>query len=126
MPVRLSRDTRATLKILLGGLLQAPEVARRLALLRKFHRKPLREMLRRRRITEPRTVLATVFTVLSGFKQVRVRAADGTQYAITAKTPGVDWTTLREGQEVECIVTTDDLPRIVEAKLLEPRNDCAV
>ena len=52
MTVRLSRNTRATLKILLGGLLQAPEVARRLALLRKFHRKPLREMLRQQRRRE--------------------------------------------------------------------------
>jgi hypothetical protein len=64
-----------------------------------------------------RVVTATVFAVLPEFKQVRLRAADGFQYAITDQTPGIDWNTLCEGQQVECFVTTDALPRVIRAAL---------
>ena len=52
MPVRLSRNTRATLNILLGFQLKTAGIDKRLALLRKLHRKPLREMLRQQRRRE--------------------------------------------------------------------------
>ena len=59
-----------------------------------------------------------VFAVLSDFQQVRVRTEDVHQYAITAKTLGVDWHTLREGQRMVCIVTTSLLPMVLEAHAL--------
>ena len=65
-----------------------------------------------------RIIETTVFAVLDEFQQVRVRTADGHQYAITAKTPGVDWHTLREGQRIECMVTTSLLPIVLEAHAL--------
>ena len=65
-----------------------------------------------------RTVKATVFAVLSDFRQVRVKTADGYQYAITENTPGVDWSTLKKGQRVVCTVTTSLLPMVLEARVL--------
>ena len=65
-----------------------------------------------------RTVEATVFAVLSDFRQVRVKTADGYQYAITENTPGVNWAGLYEGQRLECTVTTTLLPRVLHARPL--------
>jgi hypothetical protein len=65
-----------------------------------------------------RTVKATVFAVLSDVRQVRVKTADGYQYAITENTPGVDWHELREGQHILCTVTTSQLPIVLEAHAL--------
>lgn len=65
-----------------------------------------------------RTIRATVFAVVPEFKQVRLESNDGHRYAITAKTPGIDWKSLREGQCVECIVTTTLLPHVLEAHAL--------
>ena len=65
-----------------------------------------------------RTVQVEVFAVLSDFQQVRVRTVDGHQYAITAKTIGVDWCTLREGQRMVCTVTTSLLPTVLHARVL--------
>lgn len=67
---------------------------------------------------ESRRVKTRVFAILTDFKQVRVEALDGFQYAITEKTPGVDWSALHEGQFVDCLVTTSALPRIIEAHAL--------
>ena len=64
------------------------------------------------------TVKATVFAVLSDFRQVRVKTADGYQYAITENTPGVDWVGLHEGQRIECTVTTSLLPTVLHARVL--------
>ena len=66
-----------------------------------------------------RTVKATVVAVLSDYRQVRVRTADGHQYAITEKTQGVDWNSLHEGQRIECTVTTFLLPVVLNARALE-------
>jgi hypothetical protein len=66
-----------------------------------------------------RTVKATVFAVLSDFRQVRVKTADGYQYAITENTPGVDWAGLHEGQRLECTVTTSLLPTVLHAHALD-------
>ena len=65
-----------------------------------------------------RIIETTVFAVLSDFQQVRVRTEDGHQYAITAKTPGVDWQTLREGQRMMCTMTTSLLPMVLHARTL--------
>jgi hypothetical protein len=65
-----------------------------------------------------RAVEATVIAVLPDYRQVRVKTADGYQYAITANTPGVDWHELREGQHILCTVTTSLLPIVLEASLL--------
>ena len=66
-----------------------------------------------------RTVEATVFAVLLDFRQVRVKTADGYQYAIAENTPGVDWQELREGQRVVCTVTTSLLPMVLQARALD-------
>jgi hypothetical protein len=66
-----------------------------------------------------RTVEATVFAVLLDFRQVRVKTVAGYQYAITEKTPGVDWQELREGQRVVCTVTTSLLPMVLQARALD-------
>ncbi len=71
---------------------------------------------------ETRAVIATVIVVLTEFQQVRVKGPNGWQYAITAKTPGIDWRTLREGQQVECIVTNSDLPRVIQARVCYRHN----
>jgi hypothetical protein len=47
-----------------------------------------------------RIIDVEVFAVLEDFQQVRARTADGHQYAITEKTVGVDWHTLREGSSL--------------------------
>jgi hypothetical protein len=65
-----------------------------------------------------RVVEATVIAVLPDYRQVRVKTADGHQYAITEKTPGIDWSRLCEGQRVKCTVTTTLLPRVLEARAL--------
>jgi len=65
-----------------------------------------------------RTVEATVFAVLSDFRQVRVKTANGYQYAITENTPAVDWAGLHEGQRIVCTVTTSLLPTVLRARAL--------
>ena len=65
-----------------------------------------------------RIIDVEVFAVLEAFQQVRARTADGHQYAITEKTVGVDWHTLREGQLIECTVTTSLLPMVLHARVL--------
>lgn len=69
---------------------------------------------------ESRIVKTEVVAVLTEFKQVRVETAEGLQYVITEKTPGIDWRLLREGQFVECRVTSSALPSVLEAHLYLP------
>jgi len=64
-----------------------------------------------------KTIEATVFAVIPEYHQVCVKSSDGYHYAITKQTPGIDWTILREGQRLECIVTTA-LPRVLAAHIL--------
>ena len=71
--------------------------------------------------TERKTVEATVFAVLSGYKQVRVKTMDGFQYAISETTPGVDWNSLHEGQRIECTMTKSLMPRVVLVRQLPPK-----
>ena len=68
---------------------------------------------------ETRIVETTVFAVLEVFNQVRVKTDDGYRYAITAKTPGIDWSTLKEGQRVVCTVTTSLLPIVLHARAID-------
>ena len=67
---------------------------------------------------EKRTVKTRVVAVLTEFKQVRVESMDGLQYAITDKTPGIDWRSLQVGQFVDCTATTSMLPCVLKARLL--------
>lgn len=66
---------------------------------------------------DQKTIQATVFAVIPEYHQVLVKSSDGHHYAITGRTPGVDWTTLYEGQRLECVVTTV-LPRVLAARIL--------
>lgn len=63
---------------------------------------------------EQKTVESTVVAVLPSYRQVRVKTADGYQYAITETTPGVDWSRLHEGQRLKCTVTTSSLPQVLK------------
>lgn len=56
--------------------------------------------------------------VLPEFFQVRVAVSDGLQYTINRRTPGLDVSTLREGDVVECHVTTEGLRAVLHAKRL--------
>lgn len=71
-------------------------------------------------LSKQKRIEAMVFAVLEDLKQVRVKTADGHEYAITEKTPGIDWNSLHEGQHVECIVATSPLPRVI--KVLSSRE----
>lgn len=62
------------------------------------------------------TVQATVFALIPEFNQVRVESSDGRQYAITAKTVGVDFDELQVGQRLQ--LTVDDRGRVLHAALI--------
>ncbi len=62
-----------------------------------------------------RSVDATVFAVLHEFKQVRVESSDGHQYAITAKTSGVDFDDLQVGQRLQ--LTVDGRGKVLHSEL---------
>lgn len=127
MPKRIRREIREALKRDIAMLKRSPWLSEPLRFIIKKHGKTMRAMQRAADKSgggqQTRKVTATVFAVLPEFQQARLESPDGWQYAITDKTPGVGWRTLREGQQVECTVTTKDLPRVVEAQLLEPEND---
>jgi len=59
-----------------------------------------------------------VFALIPEYHQVKVRALDGRQYAITRHTAGVNLDQLREGQRLLCNVTKN-LPRVLSAQILE-------
>jgi hypothetical protein len=61
-------------------------------------------------------VSTRVHACVSGFELVYVRTADELQFVLTPDTEGVHMEDLREGQSVECLVSTR-LPRVVCAKL---------
>jgi hypothetical protein len=63
-------------------------------------------------------VRVRVVVTLSEFAQVRVEAPDGWQYVINRYTPGIDFRTLREGDALECEVTTQGMRQILRAQLL--------
>lgn len=107
-------------------LKRSPWLSEPLRFIIKKHGKTLRAMQRAADKSsggKSRKVTATVFAVLPEFKQARIESPDGWHYAITDKTPGINWGGLREGQQVECTVTTTDLPRVIDVRILEPKND---
>lgn len=59
----------------------------------------------------------TVIALVPDYHQAIVRASNGTQFAVTQRTPGVHLETLREGQQLRCLVTRR-LPRILRADYL--------
>ena len=61
------------------------------------------------------TVETTVFALVPEYRQVKVRAQDGRQYALTEQTEGVKLEQLHEGQRVRCVVTRS-MPRVVTAE----------
>lgn len=66
-------------------------------------------------------VEATVFALIPEFNQVRVESSDGRQYAITAKTAGVDFDELHLGQRLQLAV--DDRGRVLRAALIADKKD---
>jgi hypothetical protein len=64
-------------------------------------------------------VRVRVVVTLPEFAQVRVEAPDGWQYVINRHTSGIDFRTLREGNTVECEVTTQGMRQILRARLLD-------
>lgn len=63
-----------------------------------------------------RFVEATVIALIPEFKQVRVESKDGYQYAITAKTAGIDFDELQVGQSLR--MTVDQRGRVLHAALI--------
>jgi len=126
MPKRIRREIREMLKRDIAMLARSPLLSEPLRFIIKKHGKTMRAMQRQSDKSgggRIRKVTATVFAVLPEFKQARIESPDSWHYAITDKTPGFDWQGLREGQQVECTVTTTDLPRVIEVRILEPKND---
>ncbi len=52
-----------------------------------------------------RRVETVVIALIPEYRQVKVRDAEGHVFALTAKTAGVELTSLQEGQHVVCTVT---------------------
>ena len=69
---------------------------------------------RRRAAVGTREIETVVVAVIPEFQLVQVEDLLGYRYAIHAKTQGIDMSTLREGQRVDCIVTVR-LPRVLWA-----------
>jgi hypothetical protein len=67
----------------------------------------------------PSRVIAWVFVCAHDFEVVYVRTADEIQYVLTPDTQGIDITTLREGQAVECLISAG-LPRVLSATCVPP------
>lgn len=68
-----------------------------------------------------RSTEATVFALIREFNQVRVESSDGRQYAITAKTLGVDFDKLQVGQSLR--LTVDQRGRVLHAALLGDKKN---
>lgn|GEM_PF-4224415 len=68
-----------------------------------------------------RFVEAMVCAVIPEFNQVHVESSDGRQYAITAKTAGVDSDELQVGRRLQ--LTVDDRGRVMHAALIGDRPD---
>lgn len=64
------------------------------------------------------TVEAVVTVLLPEFEQVEVETRDGRSLAITERTEGVPWTSLRVGQRLSCRVRGVLTPEVVSASLL--------
>ena len=62
-------------------------------------------------------IRAQLFAVILDFNQVRLRGADGHQYAVTRHTEGVTLSDLREGQMVDLVVTRH-LHRVLSAQVV--------
>ena len=71
----------------------------------------------RRAAVGTREVETVVVAVIPEFHQVQVKDLLGNLYAINRKTQGIDMSTLREGQRVDCTVTVH-LPRVLRAMAL--------
>lgn len=68
----------------------------------------------RRAAVGTRQVETVVVAVVPEFHQVQVKDLLGNLYAINRRTQGIDMSTLREGQRVDCTVTVH-LPRVLLA-----------
>jgi hypothetical protein len=63
-------------------------------------------------------IRARVFATLPEFSQVRIEGPDEWQYVFNRSTPGIDFRDLREGDMVECEVTTHEPRQVLRAKRL--------
>ena len=68
----------------------------------------------RRAAVGTREVETVVLAVIPEYHQVQVEDRLGHRYAINRRTQGIDMSTLREGQRVDCTVTVG-LPRVLRA-----------
>lgn len=71
----------------------------------------------RRAAAGTQEVETVVVAVIPEFHQVQVEDLLGYRYVINRRTQGIDMSTLREGQRVECTVTVH-LPRVLRAMAL--------
>ena len=71
----------------------------------------------RRAAVGTRAVETVVVAAIPEYHQVQVEDLLGNRCAITRKTQGIDMSTLREGQRVDCTVTVH-LPRVLRAMAL--------
>jgi hypothetical protein len=62
-------------------------------------------------------VRARVTELIAEYSVVHLETKEGRGLALTAKTAGVDLTSLRVGQEVDCVVTLVQ-PRVAQARAL--------
>lgn len=70
---------------------------------------------------DEKEVYALVLALVPEFHLVKVQASDGSQYAITRATQGVQLANLREGQQLRCTVSSG-LPRVLAAELVSPTD----
>jgi hypothetical protein len=68
-------------------------------------------------IPKVETLRGTVTVLIPEYRQVHLETADGRGLALTAKTTGIDLSSLRVGQTVECVVTLAQ-PRVLQARAL--------
>ncbi len=69
------------------------------------------------REAETRRVETVVVALIPAYHQVKVRDADGHLYVLTNRTQGIDLAALREGQRVNCEVTSK-LQRVLTASVI--------
>ena len=70
-------------------------------------------------VTETKDIEVKVTAIIPEYQQARVETTDGTHYALTRTTEGVNYADLIVGQKLDCTVTTIQ-PRVVRASLKTP------
>jgi hypothetical protein len=74
---------------------------------------------------EVRVVLARVDGLVPEFNMVDLLDEADRSYAVTARTPGVDWRALQVGQVLRCKVQGWHAPKVLSAEVVDPSCDDA-